>query len=157
MRRSWCAVLAVLAMTACGGGEDGAAPAAKGDPAAPASGPCALFTQKEVEDLLGTRLGPGQLNAPMGICQWDASTDEDAIFAQIQVLDDPDYYVEQTLADGFEALSDLGERAFLVHDSGGWTAQARTAGHVIAIRLVGGKADRERTIRFLRLALERVR
>src|SRR3990172_5669222 len=88
-----------------------------------ATGLCSLFTQKEVEDILGAPLSAGKVAGPMGTaCHWDGSTDADAIFAQVQVLKDTKYWINPAQAKGYEAVKDAGKEAYSIPEQEGWKA-----------------------------------
>ena len=76
-------------------------------------------------------------------CQWDGSGGVDATYLQIQVIDDPSYYVEQSFADGFETVKGIGTAAFVVPELGGWAAQAVTDDATFAVAVNGGTASKQ--------------
>jgi hypothetical protein len=121
---------------------------------APASGLCALFTQKEVEEFLGTPVGPGKSAGPLdSACQWDGTTQDNAL-VQVQVVGE-NFWEEPRLAEGYESLSGIGKKAFVVPEMGGWKAGALTE-KVIMVSMVGGKADKNTTVKVLRTVLEKI-
>ncbi|MFN0059681.1 MAG: hypothetical protein ACKVX7_14585 [Planctomycetota bacterium] len=125
---------------------------------ATASGACALFTTAEIGEILGNKVQPGKITDSMEtICHWDGSSDGKACYAQIQVIKGTEYWVKQTLASGYEELPGIGKEAFVVPEFGGWAAHALTDTSVVAVALNGGRADRERTVQFLRSVLNRMR
>jgi hypothetical protein len=114
---------------------------------------CSLFTVAEVETILGATVGPGH-DAALGTgCQWDGEAD--ATYLQVQVIDDPTYYNEQSLADGFEKVSGVGKAAFVVPELGGWTAQAQTDKATYAAAVNGGTATKDSAVSLLKTLLER--
>lgn len=141
-------VLAVLAVAACGApggpsaapaGSSGApiattapgttAPEASGaaSPAGEASAYCSIFTVDEVKAILGADVNAGEDAAVGTGCQW--SDGEGGVMMQIQVIDDPTFFVAETGAQGYEELSGIGVAAFSVPGlvDGEWSASAQTA------------------------------
>lgn len=123
-----------------------------------AGGACALFTSVEIGEILGMKVRPGRVTDTMEtICHWDGNSDGKACYAQIQVIKGTEYWVKQSLASGYEELPGIGRESFVVPELGGWAAHALTGTFVVAVALNGGKADRDRTIQFLRSVLDRVK
>ncbi len=168
-------VLACLVVAACSGsGSPSAAPAGSGGvaTATPTTAPgaasptaaahegatseyCSLFTVDEVQAILGAPVGPGD-DAALGTgCQWDGTDPEGGTMLQIQVIDDPSFYVEQSGAEGFEAVSGIGAAAFVVDEIGGWSAQAQTDAATYAVIVRGGTATRLSAISLLKTLVER--
>lgn len=140
-------VLAVLAVAACGAsggpsaapaGSSGApiattapatpAPEASGaaSPAGGASAYCSIFTVDEVKAILGADVKAGE-DAALGTgCQWNDG--EGGVMMQIQVVDDPSFFVAETGAQGYTELSGIGVAAFSVPGlvDGEWSASAQT-------------------------------
>jgi hypothetical protein len=115
---------------------------------------CSLFTVDEVEAIVGEAVDPGH-DAAMGTgCQWDGKT-LDAAYIQIQVIDDPAYYNEESLAEGFEKVSGVGEAAFVVPELGGWAAQAQTDAATYAVAVNGGTTTKESAVSLLKTLMER--
>jgi hypothetical protein len=115
---------------------------------------CSLFTVAEVEAILGESVDPGH-DAAIGTgCQWDGKT-LDAAYVQVQVIDDPTYYNEQSLADGFEEVSGIGKAAFLVPELGGWAAHAQTDAATYAVAVNGGTTTKQSAISLLKTLMER--
>jgi hypothetical protein len=124
--------------------------------AGPTKDLCSLFTAKEIQELLGAPVGAGKVAGPLGTaCQWDGSSDADAIYAQIQVIEDTNYWSKPSLAEGYKALSGIGKEAFVVPEMGGWSAHALTDTAVFAVAVNGGTANSDTAIKLLRLLLER--
>jgi hypothetical protein len=169
-------LIAVASLAACGGsGSPSASPGgsvglASTVPQATPAGPpesapggsngaasnadCALFTVDEVEAILGAKVGPGHTAALGTGCQWDGDS-SGSTYLQIQVIDDPSDYVEQSLGVGFEKLSGIGKAAFVVPELGGWTAQAQTDKATYAVAVNGGTATKESAISLLKMLLTR--
>jgi Protein of unknown function (DUF3558) len=130
------------------------APAASGSAAA--SNPlCDLFTIDEVQALLGAPVGPGEDAAQGTGCQWSGDSSVDATYLQIQVIDDPSYYVEQSEGDGFEQVSGIGNAAFVIPELGGWAGGAQSSSSTFAVAVNGGTASKEAAISLLRQLVER--
>ena len=124
--------------------------------AGPTKDLCSLFTTKEIQELLGAPVGAGKVAGPLGTaCQWDGSSDTDATYAQIQVIEDTSYWSKPSLAEGYKALSGIGKEAFVVPEMGGWSAQALTDTAVNAVAVNGGTATSDTAVKLLRLLLER--
>ena len=141
-------VLVVLVAAACGasGGSSAAPAGSTGAPSATtapattgpeasgaaatagaASAYCSLFTVDEVKAILGADVNAGE-DAALGTgCQW--SDGEGGVMLQIQVIDDPTFFVAETGAEGYEELSGIGVAAFSVPGfvDGEWSASAQTA------------------------------
>lgn len=167
MTRAAALLIATAFLAACGSGGQSAAPAGSSSqtsvPAATPDGTnggvanayCALFTVAEVETILGAPVGAGHDAAVGTGCQWDGDSSVTATYLQIQVIDDPSYYVEQTLGEGFERLSGIGKAAFVVPELGGWSAQAQTDAKTYAVSVNGGTATKETAISLLKTLMER--
>ena len=116
---------------------------------------CELFTIDEAAALLGAPVDPG-VDAAMGSgCQWNGSDGSGATYLQIQVLDDPSYYVEQSLGAGFEQLAGIGDAAFLIPELGGYAASAQTATATFAVAVNGGTASKTSATELLRQVVQR--
>jgi hypothetical protein len=133
-----------------------ASTALEAEAAGPTKDLCSLFTTKEIQDLLGAPVGAGKVAGPLGTaCHWSGSGDAEAIYAQIQVIEDTNYWSKPSLAEGYKALSGIGKEAFVVPEMGGWNAQALTDTAVLAVAVNGGTANSDTAIKLLRLLLER--
>lgn len=131
------------------------APAASGSAAAASNPLCDLFTVDEVQELLGAPVGPGE-DAALGTgCQWSGDSSADATYLQIQVIEDPSYYVEQSLGDGFEQVSGIANAAFVIPELGGWAGGAQSDSSTYAVAVNGGTASKEAAISLLRQLVER--
>lgn len=157
-------LLTMLTCVACSGAADGDprdSPATEEALAStvqrgPASELCGLFTPAEIGDAIGTAVEPGAVAAPGGTaCQWDGTRDDEA-YVQIQVIPGTEYWEPRRLTRGYEALSDVGEEAFVVPELGGWLAGVKTAARVTYVSMAGGTASRDTAVRLLRTAHERL-
>ncbi len=114
-----------------------------------------MFTVDEVQELLGAPVGPGE-DAALGTgCQWSGDSSADATYLQIQVIEDPSYYVEQSLGDGFEQVSGIANAAFVIPELGGWAGGAQSDSSTYAVAVNGGTASKEAAISLLRQLVER--
>ena len=111
--------------------------------------------------MLGAPVSGGKVAGPLGTaCQWDGTADADAIYAQIQVLKDTEYWSNLKQAPGYEALSGIGKEAYVIPnqpDQGNWNARALTDTAMLSVVLSGGKADRDRTVKLLQTLHERLK
>jgi hypothetical protein len=159
-------VLAVV-VTSCSGGKERAAEVKSPTPsvnttttnATPANKLCSLFTAAEIEEVLGAPVGEGHVAGPMGsACQWDGSNaGDEAVNAQIQLIDDTRYWEKHTGAKGYELLHGIGKEAFVASSMfGGWEAGTLTDKAVVFVSLSGGSASRDTAVKFLRTSLERL-
>jgi hypothetical protein len=124
-----------------------------GTPGGPANAYCSLFTVDEVQVILGAPVGTGGTAAGGTGCQWAGQAG--GTYLQIQAIDDPSYYVEQTGADGFEEVPGIGLAAFVVPELGGWAAQAQTGSATYAVAVNGGTSTKQTAISLLRTLIER--
>jgi hypothetical protein len=129
---------------------------APGGSAVAASNPlCGLFTTDEVQTMLGVPVGPGE-DAALGTgCQWSGDSTLNATYLQIQVIDDPSYYVEQSGGEGFEQVSGIANAAFVIPELGGWAGGAQSDSSTYAIAINGGSASKDAAISLLRQLVER--
>lgn len=103
----------VLALSACGGETDPAAPASGTQAASPSrpsgNGACGLLMQNEVDGLFGTSIGAGVdevLDGGVEICSWPAG-DEPALLLQISAAS-PDIRAAVNLGEGFRVTEITG-------------------------------------------------
>lgn len=161
-------ILLLLLMTSCSGGGERAESAkssnnqsvtSTGTNAATTNRICALFTATEIQDLLDAPVGDGKTAGPMGTaCQWDGNNaGDEAVYAQIQLINDPRYWEKHSGAKGYEVLPGIGKEAFVASSLGGWEAGTVTDKAVLFVSLSGGSASRDAAVRFLRSTLERLR
>jgi hypothetical protein len=122
----------------------------------PPSDLCSLFTVDEIKDLLDAPVEAGRVAGPLGTaCHWSGSTDATAIYAQIQVIKDTNYWNKPTLGQGYEAVSGIGKEAYVLPEAGGWAAGALTDNAVLGVAVNGGTANRDTAVKLLRTLLER--
>lgn len=107
---------------------------------------------------LGVPVGEGKTAGPMGTaCQWDGnSAGDNAVYAQIQLINDPHYWEKHTGAKGYEALQGIGKEAFVATSLGGWEAGTVTDKAAVFISLNGDSSSRDSAVKFLRSTLERL-
>jgi hypothetical protein len=115
--------------------------------------PCLLFTQAEIETLLGAPVKAG--SASMAGCQWSAPDHE--VSAQIQIIEDTSYYEPHKGAKGYEELSGVGLYGWSGFELDSWVASSNTGRFVLLTMVTGAKADRSTAVKFLSLLAERVK
>lgn len=113
-REAWIAVMA-LSLTACSQGSaqndaqklhDQLTAAGTDSPA------CKMFSRKEIAAALGEAVEEGHTSGPLGTgCSWDAK-DDDSRSVMVQIVP-RDYFEDGTDAPGGEALTGIGEKAFV--------------------------------------------
>jgi hypothetical protein len=115
---------------------------------------CSLFTAAEIKALLGASVGDGKVTGPLGsACQWNGT---EGVYAQIQLINDPQYWEKHTGAKGYAVLRDIGNEAFVASSLGGWEAGTVTDRFVVFVSLSGGSASSYSAVGFLRRTLERL-
>ena len=160
-------VLVLFTIASCSGGKGRDAPvnstavppvASEGVPTASSGRICSLFSAAEIKALLGASVGDGKVTGPLGsACQWDGSSDGDEpVYAQIQLINDPQYWEKHTGAKGYAVLRDIGKEAFVASSLGGWEAGTVTDKFVVFVSLSGGSASSDSAVGFLRRTLERL-
>ena len=108
-------LLLALSIASCSGVKEHAASAKSpgnssgagtGTTTTPPSRLCSLFTTAEIKDVLGAPVTDGKVAGPLdSACQWDGiSGSDDAIYAQIQLINDTRYWEKHTGAQGYEVL-----------------------------------------------------
>jgi hypothetical protein len=156
-------VLLALTTASCSGGRGRDAPvnstavppiASEGVPTASSGRICSLFSAAEIKALLGASVGDGKVTGPLGsACQWDGT---EGVYAQIQLINDPQYWEKHTGAKGYAVLRDIGKEAFVASSLGGWEAGTVTDKFVVFVSLSGGSASSDSAVGFLRRTLERL-
>lgn len=116
---------------------------------------CTLFTTKELADRIGDELTDGEVAGPLGsACQWSGTTDERAVFVQVQMAP-PKYWSKPKT--GYQDLSGIGKEAY--SSSGmiaGFEATALTDDAVIAVSVAGTKESADLAADLLRTTFERL-
>jgi hypothetical protein len=112
---------------------------------------CRSFTPQEVATFSGKPVEAGRNAAGGTGCQWVAADGNGS--AMFQVLT-ADYHSPPTAAPGFKELGNIGEKAFVVPETGGWAAAAIQGRSSINVSTPTG-ASEESTIAFLREAIKR--
>jgi hypothetical protein len=99
---------------------------------------CKLFTAAEASKYVGKTVGAGE-NAALGSgCQWAAKDYDGDMMVQIV----PARYHEQpTLAKGFQPLPELGAKAFVLPEMGGWKAATLRGEESIIVSVAGPAAS----------------
>jgi hypothetical protein len=113
---------------------------------------CKLFTAAEASKYVGKAVGAGE-NAAMGSgCQWAAKDYEGDMLVQIVPAS---YHSEPTLAKGFLGLPEIGTKAFVVPEMGGWKAATVRGEESINVMLSGPGANQQTTVALLKDTLAR--
>jgi hypothetical protein len=160
-------LLLALSIASCSGVKEHAASAKSpgnssgagtGTTTTPPSRLCSLFTTAEIKDVLGAPVTDGKVAGPLdSACQWDGiSAGDDAIYAQIQLINDTRYWEKHSGAKGYEVLHGIGKEAFVATSLGGWEAATVTDKAVLFVSLSGGSASHDTVVKFLRSTLERL-
>lgn len=112
---------------------------------------CRMFTPAEIAGYGGKPVNAGT-NAAMGTgCQWTAKDEQGSVMLQVV---DARYHSSPSLAPGYKPLSDVGEKGFVVPETGGWAAGAIHEKKSIYVSTPAG-ASEANTIAFLRAAMTR--
>ena len=153
--------LIALALTACSSTDKPAPPlasapasttqtaSAAAEPAA-SSKACKLFTQGEIADALGTSVGKGT-NWGSGFpgCEWSAGGDN---AVQAALMPDRSYWENLAETTGGEALSGLGQEAFIAPWMGSFRAGALTPQGAVYVM----SPKRDVSVTLLRTAVARM-
>jgi hypothetical protein len=151
-----------LMLTACGGGQPVAPPSDALKTAAAlradastivADNPqCNLFTLAEIGKYIGEPVSPGQ-NAALGTgCQWLAVDGTgDVIVAVVP----SSYHEAPTLAPGYRAVADVGNKGFVAPQLDGWIAGAIVGEDAIRVSAAGSSATEETAITLLKDTIKR--
>jgi hypothetical protein len=113
---------------------------------------CRSFTPQEVAAFSGKPVEAGRNAAGGTGCQWVARDGNGS--AMFQVLT-ADYHSPPSAAPGFKELGNLGEKGFVVPETGGWAAGAIQGQSSINVSTPVG-ASEESTVAFLREAMKRM-
>jgi hypothetical protein len=118
---------------------------------------CALFTQQEIQLMLGAPVSPGETTGPLGtMCTWTGSADENARF-DIQLIDDVRYWAKRSGDPEYQKLDGIAKEAFVVKDfDGGYAAYALTDKQIVSIGMRGGSSSRDAAVAGLRTVLDRL-
>lgn len=153
-------VTACFFVAACGtpspevpsGAENTAAALSGDDKGEAATNPqCQMFTSQEVATFSGKPVGAGR-NAAMGSgCQWMATDEKGS--AMVQTIP-ATYHSPASAAPGFKDLRDVGERGFIVPETGGWSAAAIQGDKSVNVSTPPGATEAS-TVAFLREAMKR--
>lgn len=113
---------------------------------------CKLFTSAEVARYIGkpvAKMG----NAAMGSgCQWSTKDYEGDMMVQVVPAQ---YHEEPRLAKGFKRLPDLGNKAFVVPEMGGWKAAVLRGQESIVVSVAGPAASEQGAVGLLKETLAR--
>lgn len=126
----------------------------KGDNKGPAANNpvCKLFTIAEAAKYIGKPVGKVQ-NAAQGTgCQWTTKDYEGDLMVQVV----PARYHEQpTLAKGFKQVPEMGTKAFVVPEMGGWKAAVLRGEESIIVSVSGPAANEQAAVALLKETLAR--
>ena len=113
---------------------------------------CQLFSAAEASKYVGRTVGAGQ-NAAMGSgCQWAAKDEDGDMMVQIVSAS---YHEEPSLAKGFQRLPEIGAKAFVVPELGGWKAATVRGNESIIVSVSGPAANQRTAVALLKDALTR--
>jgi hypothetical protein len=112
---------------------------------------CEVLSVDEVTTLVGAPVAHAVDTADGTACLW-SGTASDSTYLQLQMLGDPARYLPPADA---ESVPGIGDAAFVVRSTDGWTAQAQNPDGTFAVQIAGNTAGRDATIQGLRLLLER--
>jgi hypothetical protein len=113
---------------------------------------CKLFTAAEASKYVGKTVGAGE-NAAMGTgCQWAAKDYEADMMVQIVPAS---YHEQPTLAKGFQRLPEIGTKAFVVPEMGGWKAATLRGEESIIVSVSGPAANQQTAVAVLKETLAR--
>lgn len=118
---------------------------------------CALFTEQEIQLMLGAPVSAGETTGPLGtMCRWGGSADENAYF-DIQLIDDVRYWAKRSGDPEYQKLDGIAKEAFVVKDfDGGYAAYALTDKQIVSIGMRGGSSSRDAAVAALRTVLDRL-
>jgi hypothetical protein len=118
---------------------------------------CTLLTQREATKALNTPLKSGVAAGPFGsACHWSGKH-SDNTYVQLQVIDNPSYWVPPPSGAGCKKISGIGRDAYMCPEQSGFVAATVTDKQVVAVSLAGGKASPEAAIELLRAVLRRAK
>ena len=113
---------------------------------------CRLFTAAEASRYVGKTVGAGE-NAAMGSgCQWAAKDYDGDMMVQIVPVS---YHEQPTLAKGFQRLPEIGPKAFVVPEMGGWKAATLRGEESIIVSVAGPAANQQQAVALLKETLTR--
>jgi hypothetical protein len=113
---------------------------------------CKLFTVAEASTYVGKAVGAGE-NAAMGSgCMWSTKDYDGDMMVQIVAAR---YHEQPTLAKGFQRLPDIGPKAFVVPEMGGWKAATLRGEESIIVSVSGPAANEKQAIALLKETLAR--
>jgi hypothetical protein len=113
---------------------------------------CKLFKPDELAAYIGEPVKAGT-NAAMGTgCQWLARDGEGDVMV---VVVPADYHTAPSEAEGYKPLADLGEKAYVVPEMGGFAAAALSGADGVKVSVAGAKASPEQAIALLKETLKR--
>ena len=163
-------LLSAVVLTACGGssttsdadgGTDASSPenptaiasalASGTDKAKSAT--CGYYTRAEISDVLGAKVGEGHDAASGFGCQWTDDS-QDNVSAIVTVVE-PRYYEDPSLADGYEEVSGIGTKAYVVPQLGGYQAGSLLENKAVGVIMSGGKSSKDAAVAFLRETVKR--
>ena len=111
---------------------------------------CRLFAPTELAALSGETMGAGHSAAAGLGCQWPAS---DGSGSAIVTVAPKDNYVETSEAPGYRALPDVGEKAFVAGEPGGWGAGAITGDKAVLVSIDSDKTSEANVVSLLKQAI----
>ena len=113
---------------------------------------CKLFTAAEASKYVGKTVGNGKNAAGGSGCQWADKDYDGDMMVQIVAAS---YHVPPTLAQGYQAMPDLGTKGFVVPEMGGWKAAVVRGNESILVSVTGPNASQKTAIALLKETLTR--
>jgi hypothetical protein len=116
---------------------------------------CALFTEQDVQLMLGARVSPGKTNDTT--CKWTVA-DDDKTYLSIRIDDDTHYWpTDLSTFPEYQEAKGVGKKAFAFrYRDGGYAGMALTEKQVVMIIMRGGSSSRDAATAALRTVLDRL-
>ena len=113
---------------------------------------CQMFTQSEASAYIGGVVHHVE-NAAMGTgCQWTVGGGNGSMLVQVGPAR---YHERPSAAPGYKKMPEIGEKAFVVPEMGGWHAGSLHGEHAVHVTLDGKGASEAKTVELLKEAMQR--
>jgi hypothetical protein len=113
---------------------------------------CKLFSAAEASKYVGKKVGAGEGAAMGSGCQWATKDYDGDMMVQIVAAS---YYEQPSLAEGFERLPDVGPKAFVLPEMGGWKAATIHGNESLIVSVSGPAASRQTAVALLKDLISR--